>query len=74
MNELIFVENYLPENPTGTCENKFSSTPILLKHFRVLFTQMQEAKQNICSVDGQRYCCCLLDLIELELIGSIRVF
>ena len=52
---------------------KFSSAPILSRHLCALFTQMEEAKQNICLFTGQRCFCCLLDLIELKLMWSIRI-
>ena len=73
MNGMLFLENFLLEKPTSKYGIKFSSAPILLSHFCVLFTQMEEAKQNICLFTGQRCFCCLLDLIELKLMWSIRI-
>ena len=73
MNGMLFLENYLLEKPTSKYGIKFSSAPILLRHFCVLFTQMEEAKQNICLFTGQRCFCCLLDLIEFKLMWSIRI-
>ena len=73
MNGMLFLENYLLEKPTRKYGITFSSAPILLRHFCVLFTQMEEAKQNICLFTGQRCFCCLLDLIELKLMWSIRI-
>ena len=34
-------------NKAKKCEKKFFYAPIPLRHFRVLFTRIQKAKQNI---------------------------
>ena len=39
----------------------------------MLCMQMEEAKQNICSVAGQTCFCCLLGLIELKLMWNSRI-